>query len=95
MLKKLVRKLQSLEGNRSTFDPASLGDSIAMQTDWSPAKSGGANFRTHKLVEINSSRLEFRASIGSTGVHMTPSQNVAPARHIASTSVIERRSNRS
>jgi len=65
MFRKLVQKLRGLVGDRSTFDPSGLDDPIAMQTDWTPARGGGASFRTHKLVEVNSDRLEFRASIGA------------------------------
>lgn len=66
MLKKLIQTLQSITaGSHSTFDPSVLGDPIAMQTGWTPAKSGGASFRTHKLIEVNPNRLEFKASIGA------------------------------
>ena len=44
-------------------DPSMFDDPVAMQTDWTPAKFGGAHFGTHKLVESNPDRLEFRASI--------------------------------
>ncbi len=47
------------------FDPSSFNDPIAMQTKWTPAKGGGASFRTHKLVNINSYRMEFRVSAGA------------------------------
>ncbi len=65
MFKKLTQKLKSFSGHKSIFDPSCLGDPLAMQTDWTPAKKGGANFRTHKLVQENTSRLEFRASFGA------------------------------
>ena len=65
MLKELIAKLQGLAKTADTFDPSRFGDPVAMQTEWSPAKGGGANFRTHKLVEIDPNRLEFRASIGA------------------------------
>lgn len=32
--------------------------------DWGPLKKGGANFKTHKLVEISTLRLEYKASFG-------------------------------
>ncbi len=38
---------------------------IESKIDWSPLKSGGANFKTHKLVEISSQRIEYKASVGS------------------------------
>jgi len=65
MLKELMEKIQSLAGNRDTFDPAQLNDPVALQTEWTPAKGGGSNFRTHKLVSANSNRMEFRASFGA------------------------------
>lgn len=65
MFEKLAQELLGLESKRNTFDPSHFGDPIAIQIDWTPAKGGGANFRTHKLVKVNSNRLEFRASIGA------------------------------
>ena len=47
------------------LDPAQFGDPIALKTDWTPTKSGGINFRTHRLVEVDPDRLEFRASRGA------------------------------
>jgi len=38
---------------------------IESNIDWGPLKSGGANFKTHKLKEINSQRLEYKPTIGS------------------------------
>lgn len=49
----------------NVFDPSALNDPVAMQTGWTPAKGGGASFRTHKLVTINPNRLAFRPSVGA------------------------------
>ena len=49
---------------RGLFDPSRIGDAVAMQTQWSPLKSGGNNFRTHKATVVGS-RLQFRASSGA------------------------------
>ncbi len=38
---------------------------IESNIDWEPLKKGGSNFKTHKLVEISSQRLEYKASVGS------------------------------
>ncbi len=38
---------------------------IENNIDWGPLKSGGANFKTHKLVEVASQRMEYKASVGS------------------------------
>jgi hypothetical protein len=46
---------------RGLFDPSRIGDPVAMQTQWSPLKSGGNNFSTHKATVVGS-RFLFRAS---------------------------------
>jgi len=65
MLKGLIEKLKHLTREPVPYDPSVLGDPIALKTEWTPAKSGGASFRTHKLVSVNSFRMEFRASAGA------------------------------
>ncbi len=65
MLKELVQKIQDMARMRMPVDPSRFNDPVALQTLWTPAKGGGANFRTHKLVEVDSGRLEFRASWGA------------------------------
>ena len=65
MLKYLTRQLLGLKPGQDPFDPTHLDDPVAMQTEWTPAKSGGANFRTHRLIEVNSNRMEFRATLGA------------------------------
>ncbi len=66
MLKKFMEKLgEALGIEHDMFDPSELGDPVAMQTDWTPAtEKGETPFRSHELVESNSERLEFRASMG-------------------------------
>lgn len=70
MFKKILQKLSSLADDRNKFDPSSLGDPVATQTDWTPAKRGGASFRTHKLIKVSPDRIEFRASIGAKVFYM-------------------------
>ena len=65
MLKKLAMKLKMMAEGQASFDPATLGDPLAMQTEWTPARRGGASFRTHKLVVASTNRMEFRASAGA------------------------------
>lgn len=65
MFKHSVPKVVRLASEDRTIDPSKLGDPLAMRINWTPAKSGGASFRTHHLVEVNSNRLEFRTSIGA------------------------------
>lgn len=38
---------------------------IESNIDWGPLKSGGVNFKTHKLVEVSSQRMEYKASVGN------------------------------
>lgn len=65
MFKKLAEKLRGLRVEAIPFDPSTLGDPIASDTEWGPAKSGGASFGTHKLVPVDSFRLEFRPTGGA------------------------------
>lgn len=62
MPKKFWSKLRDLV-DQYEVDPSSFHDPIAMKTEWTPAKPGGANFYTHELVVVNPDRLEFRVSI--------------------------------
>jgi len=70
MLKGLIQKLQRLTREPIAYDPSGLNDAVALQTEWTPAKRGGASFRTHKLVEVDSFRLEFRASAGAIAFYL-------------------------
>jgi hypothetical protein len=65
MLKKLAMKLKMMAEGQASFDPSTLDDPVAMQTEWTPARGGGASFKTHKLVTAGTNRLEFRAAAGA------------------------------
>jgi hypothetical protein len=65
MLMKLFQKMRGLVDDYEPFDPTRFGDPVAEQTSWMPAKGGGANFRTRKLVTVTPNRIEFRASMGA------------------------------
>jgi hypothetical protein len=58
--KKLLQKISTRDIDLSRFD-----DPVAAQTDWSPAKGGGASFTTHKITRVSPYRIEFRASGGA------------------------------
>ena len=62
MLKDLLRKLKLLGRGKPPIDPATFNDPLALTIQWTPASKGGSNFRTHKLVEVDFSRVEFKAS---------------------------------
>ncbi len=65
MFRKLINQLRKMVGESTSFDTSRFNDPIAIQTQWVPLKSGGSNFRTHKLVRINNDRIEFKASWGA------------------------------
>lgn len=64
MFEKLTQMLQNLQNRQNPFDPAQFGDPIAIETSWKPAKGGGSNFRTYKLVKVNLDRMEFKSTMG-------------------------------
>ncbi len=65
MLEKVKEWGQRVIAQHAPIDPSYFDDTIAMKTKWSPLKAGGASFGTHKLVEIDSTRLEMKKSLGS------------------------------
>ncbi len=40
--------------------PEHLTDPLAQRIEWTPLKSGGTNFRTHKLVEVGAHQVRFQ-----------------------------------
>jgi len=65
MLKEFAEKIRTMAENQTHFDPMVFDDPLASKTAWTPAKSGGANFGTHQLVSVGSSRLEFHVSVAA------------------------------
>ncbi len=59
--------LQYLPSRSEPFDPSSLGDPLALKTDWTPVKGGGALFVTRRLLEVDPDRMEYRPSPGFIG----------------------------
>ena len=58
-----VRGLQALAARSpGAFDPAVIGDPVAMKTDWTPVTGTSASFQTQKLVEVDPDRRSFAAS---------------------------------
>lgn len=62
MFNRIIEALRSRV--KPSFDPAVLNDRIALMTEWTPLARGGANFKTHKLVQVYSNRFEFRTGAG-------------------------------
>jgi hypothetical protein len=65
MLDTLITKLKSLMVTQPPLDPARFNDPLALATEWTPAKPGGANFRTHRLIMPHPGRAEFVATAGA------------------------------
>ncbi len=65
MLRRLFQKMRGTVDEPDPFDPSRFGDPVAEQTNWTPAKRGGANFRTRKLIMVTPNRIEFRASLAA------------------------------
>ena len=62
MFEKLKKAL--LRGREKVVvDSSRFSDPVADSTEWGPAKKGGSNFRTHKLVFIGTQILKFKASV--------------------------------
>jgi hypothetical protein len=63
MFKRLLGNVGGIiKGNAESFDPSKFNDHIAIRTEWSPLKSGGASFCTQTLIIVNSDRIQFRIS---------------------------------
>jgi len=46
------------------FDPATLNDPVALQTDWNPkGKVGSLLIPSHKLVVVNETQLKFQITL--------------------------------
>jgi hypothetical protein len=64
-LREWIEKLQVTRVSSADYDSSHLGDDIALRTEWGPAVSGGASFRTHRLVHTGPRRAEFRLTGGA------------------------------
>jgi hypothetical protein len=68
---KILEQLQKLAANPPRpFDPGSFNDPVALKAAWTPLRKGGSSFRTHKLVNVETWRIEFRASLGACLFHL-------------------------
>ena len=57
-----AKKKQELTNEKISH---AFNDDVANKTQWTPLKSGGANFKTHDLVKPSSSILKYQLSWGS------------------------------
>jgi len=63
-LENAIDKANTVSDDRVPFDPSALNDSVAMQAGWTPRRrKQGASFQTHKLVAVNSNRIELRGPL--------------------------------
>jgi hypothetical protein len=63
--KNIVRKAMqyTFDNLEKCTTPACFGDPAAMLTQWTPLKSGSANFQTHTLVSIQHHQMKFAPSV--------------------------------
>jgi hypothetical protein len=62
MIEKIKKKIMECVKDHEPFDPSVIPDPLAMKTLWTPARGGGANFKTHNLVRKNTERFEYKSS---------------------------------
>lgn len=64
MIKKFLDRLQQ----RTTPDAIPVeaqNDPVGQAIEWTPLKPGGANFKTHRLVQLSPQQYVFKASLGA------------------------------
>lgn len=57
--------MEMMEGKNSRYNLEQFEDPIALTTQWTPAKSGGASFKTHKLIMDEFGALRYKMAIGN------------------------------
>ena len=70
MFEKLIQPRTRHASVGTGFDPSVFDDPVALETDWTPAASGGASFRTHRLVQPSANRVEFVATLGAKAIYL-------------------------
>jgi len=70
MFKKLTQARVRRGTGDAGFDPSVFDDPVALETEWVPAASGGASFRTHQLIERSVSRVEFSPTLGAKAFYL-------------------------
>ena len=63
-----------------TFDPSRFDDPLATSIRWTPIKSGGSNFRTHKYYSQGANQAGFKATLGAklfSGIFMVAGLGIA------------------
>jgi hypothetical protein len=73
MLNRLKEQLQSLAEEGTSFDTTQFNDPLAETIEWTPAKGGGSNLRTHKLVQTGAEQAKFKITLSAqlaTGVFL-------------------------
>jgi hypothetical protein len=70
MFKKLIGSRARHGEGAEGFDPSVFDDPLALETEWVPLASGGASFRTHRLVQPSANRVEFAATPVARGFYL-------------------------
>lgn len=64
MFRRILEKLAKLQSPSVPLELPGGDDPVARRTSWHPCKSGGTNFRTHRLVQVSPDRLEMKVTAG-------------------------------
>ena len=63
MFKNILKAISKLNNQQENFNPGVFNDPVALKTDWRPLVRGGTNFRTHKLVTVDATQMEFETTL--------------------------------
>jgi len=63
MFRSLAERWRRRIAGGRKIDPAVFGDPRALETQWIPAAPGGANFGTHRLIQVSANRVEFALTL--------------------------------
>ncbi len=70
MFKKLTQARVRRGTGDAGFDPSVFDDPVALETEWVPAASGGASFRTHQLIQRSAGCIEFAPTLGAKAFYL-------------------------
>jgi hypothetical protein len=70
MFEKWIRSRMRHGRGGEGFDPSVFDDPLALETEWVPVASGGASFRTHRLIQPSANRVEFAPTLGAKAFYL-------------------------
>ena len=63
MIKKIFNKIIALSKRDDPIDPKQFQDSLAEQTQWTPTAKISVNIQSHRLIQSEPMRMEFRTTV--------------------------------